>query len=153
MSEVLERPAPPRTFNLVHDQARESAARFIREHAPKGWTVTCKPPVKRRIQEEKYHAMLGDIARQWEFMGRKWDADDMKRLMVDAFAEAMRQAGTPLHHDGRVVPSIDGQRVVQLGVQTRDFYVSEASEFIEYLHAFGAEHGIEWSEPTRRLTA
>ncbi len=116
--------------------------------APSGWRVHCSPPVKRRAQEERYHAMIGDIARQHQFMGRHWDADDMKRLLVDAFAQAMRGAGTPLHHDGRVVPSLDGQRVVQLGIQTSEFYVAEASEFIEYLFAFGAEHGIEWTDPT-----
>lgn len=70
----------------------------------------------------------------------------MKRLLVDEFAEEMRQAGSPLHHDSRVVPSFDGRRTVQLGVQTRQFYVKEASDFIEYLYSFGAQHGVVWSE-------
>ena len=64
----------------------------------------------------------------------------------------MRQAGTPVHHDGRVVPSIDGRRVVQLGIQSRDFYVGEASAFIEYLFAFGVEHDIKWSDEARSPT-
>ena len=83
-------------------------------------------------------------------MGQRWHADDMKRLMIDMFAETMRQLGEPLHHDGRVVPSIDGKRVVQLGIQSSDFYVKEASAFIEFLFSFGAEHGIEWSDPAQR---
>src|SRR3546814_5283211 len=31
-------------------------------------------------------------------------------------------------------------------VQTRGFRVAEASEFIEYLYAFGTEHRVRWSE-------
>lgn len=133
-----------RQFVLVHAQARAGAMQAVHT-APDGWVVEIKPPAKRREQEERYHAMIGDIARQWKFLGNRVDADDAKRLLVDAFAKVMRDAGTPLRHDGRVVPSIDGQRVVQLGIQTRDFTVREASGFIEYLFAFGAEHGVEWS--------
>lgn len=114
--------------------------------APPGHMVVISEPTKKRIQESRYHAMLLDIAKTWVFLGHKWDAEDVKRLLVDAFAKVMRDAGTPLHHDGRIVPSIDGQRVVQLGIQTREFYVREASDFIEYLFSFGAEIGVEWSE-------
>ena len=89
----------------------------------------------------------GDIARQVEHIGRKWEADDMKRLLIDEFADEMRAAGTPLHHDGRIVPSFDGRRIVQLGIQSRDFYVKEAAAFIEFLYAFGAARDVRWSEP------
>lgn len=109
--------------------------------------VTISEPTRKTVQNAKFHAMFCDIARQCEFIGGKWDAEDWKRLLVDAFAHAMREAGSPLHHDGRVVPSLDGQRVVQLGIQTRDFYVREAAEFITYLYAWGAEQGVLWSEP------
>lgn len=133
-----------RKFILAHPEARQRAIHAVSE-APVGFSVTIAPPVKKREQEEKYHAMIGDIAAQVEYAGRKWSADDMKRLLVDEFAEEMRQAGTPLHHDSRVVPSFDGRRIVQLGIQTREFRVKEASDFIEYLFAFGAQHDVVWS--------
>lgn len=131
-------------FVLVDNYRRQRAAEAIYA-APDDWVVRISEPSKSREQEECYHAMLGDIARQWKFMGRLWPLDDVKRLLVDAFAKAMREAGTPLHHDGRVIPSIDGERVVQLGIQTSKFRVGEASEFIEFLSAWGAENGIEWN--------
>ena len=118
---------------------------------PAGYEVLITEPKKKRIQEEKYHAMIGDIARQIKHVGRYWAADDMKRILVDDFAEEMRKAGTPLHHDSRITPSFDGQRIVQLGIQTREFYVKEAAQFIEYLYALGAEHGVVWSEPVKYL--
>ena len=114
--------------------------------APEGHVVRISEPAKKRIQEEKYHAMIGDIAKQSTFMGQKWDAEDWKRFLVDAFAKVMRDSGTPLHHDGRVVPSLDGQRVVQLGIQTRKFYGKEAADFIEYLYAYGADNNVQWTE-------
>lgn len=134
-----------RTLILLNDEIRLRAMEAVRD-APDGHMVVISEPKRRQIQNEKYHAMIGDIAAQVEYAGRKWDADDMKRLLVDEFAEEMRNAGSPLHHDSRVVPSFDGRRIVQLGIQTRDFYVKEAAQFIEYLYAFGAQHGVKWSE-------
>jgi hypothetical protein len=135
-----------RSFILAHPEARRRAMACVAD-APDGYCVDVRPPTKRRIQEERYHAMIGDIAKQMEHIGRKWDADDMKRLLIDEFADQMRASGTPLHHDGRVVPSLDGRRIVQLGIQSRDFYVKEASQFIEFLFALGAERGIRWTDP------
>jgi len=137
------------TFIMAHDTARRNAIKAV-EAAPAGHMVQISEPTKKREQEERYHAMVGDIARQAEHIGRKWDADDMKRLLVDEFAEEMRLAGTPLHHDSRVVPSFDGKRIVQMGIQTRDFYVKEASQFIEFLFAWGADRGVRWSDPVGR---
>lgn len=132
-------------LKITGEIARKAICRYVLS-APEGHIVTISEPKKRRIQEEKYHAMIGDIAKQCVFMGIKWDSDDWKRLLVDAFAKAMREAGTPLHNDGRVVPSLDMERVVQLGIQTRDFYVKEAAQFIEYLYAYGAEAGVVWTD-------
>jgi len=137
------------TFIMAHDLARANAIKAV-QAAPAGFMVQISEPTKKREQEEKYHAMIADVARQVEHIGRKWDLDDMKRLLVDEFAEEMRLAGTPLHHDSRVTPSLDGQRIVQLGIQTRDFYVKEAAQFIEFLYAFGADRGVRWTEPVRR---
>ena len=142
-----------RVFYLAHNQARNLAAKFALESAPDGWRVEFSEPKKSREQEDRYHAMIGDIASQCQFFGKRWHKDDVKRILVDAFAKAMRDAGTPLHHDGRVVPSLDGERVVQLGIQTSDFWVREASEFIEYLFAWGSENNVQWSDVWYREAA
>lgn len=134
-----------RTFFLAHERARQGVMELARS-SPDGWMVVFSEPRKKRAQEEKYHAMIGEIAKQIEHIGRKWDADDMKRLLVDEFAEEMRLAGTPLHHDGRVTVSFDGRRTVQLGIQTAEFYVKEAAQFIEFLYAFGAARSVVFSE-------
>lgn len=138
-------------LKLTGPLAKQAACRYVNE-APDGFVVTISEPAKKREQEEKYHAMIGDISRQCTFIGKKWTTEDWKRLLIDAFAQAMRDIGTPLHHDGRVVPSLDHGRVVQLGIQSRDFYVKEAAAFIEYLLAWGSDQPVPvvWTEPTAR---
>lgn len=111
-----------------------------------------KQPAKSREQEEKYHAMVGDIAKQLEFCGRKWDGESMKRILVDQFRrdtakdpdlqELWIEMGTV-----ETCPSLDGTGVVVLGWQTRRFSKRLAIAFIEWLYALGAERDIVWSEP------
>jgi hypothetical protein len=91
---------------------------------------------KSRDQEEKYHAMIGEIAKQAQHLGSKWDAESWKRLLVDQFC---RENDIKT---GVIIPNLSGDGIVQLGFQTRKFTKEQASEFVEWLHAWGAEHGV-----------
>jgi len=91
---------------------------------------------KTREQEEKYHAMINDIAKQAQHLGAKWSADDWKRLLIDQF---MRDCGDS---GGKVIPNLDGTGIVQLGFQTRKFTKEQASEFVEWLYAWSGNNGI-----------
>lgn len=133
-------------FILAHAQARAGAVAAIKD-APDGHVVTIAEPTKRRIQEEKYHAMLGDLSRQSQYAGQKWDTEDTKRILIDEFAAEMRLAGSPLHNDSRIIPSQDGFRIIQLNIRSSDFYVKEAGEFIEFLYSWGADRKVVWTEP------
>jgi hypothetical protein len=138
-----------RTVILVGERQRRTAMGYLAE-APLGMVMTLTEATKRRIQEEKYHAQIGDIAKQTEYAGKCWDTEDMKRILIDEFADEMRNAGTPLHHDGRLIPSENGRRVIQLGIQSREFWVKEASQFIEFLYAWGAQRDVTWTGPAAR---
>ena len=106
--------------------------------AGKEFTVEIKPLNRTLDQNAKFHAMIGDIAQQMAQAGSSWTVEDWKRLLIDQFAaDTDRRIGS-------VVPSLDGQRVVQLGLQSKKFSVEEASEFIEWLDAWAAQKGIEW---------
>lgn len=141
-----------RTFFLVHDLARANAKRAIDE-APHGYTVTVAAPRKSRGQEAKYHAMIDDISGQYVHAGRKWDAENMKRLLVAAFKEDTK--GDPdLAEEWEelgeleLAPGIRGGYTL-LGTQTRRFSKKLGSAFIEWLYAFGAEVDIRWSDAQR----
>lgn len=103
-------------------------------------TLEIKQANKSREQEEKYHAMIGEIAKQSQHLGAKWDAESWKRLLVDQFCRD-NDIKT-----GVVIPNLSGDGIVQLGFQTRKFTKEQASEFVEWLHAWGAENGIVYTK-------
>jgi hypothetical protein len=145
------------TFFMAHDLARQNAAKAVLS-APDGWMVQISEPAKKREQEEKYHAMVGDIAKQCDFNGKKLDAESWKRLLVEAFVFILREEARGQNKpdpfpNGRLLPSLDSMRIVQVEVLTRNFKVSQASQFIEYLFAFGADRGVRWSDPAQRTAA
>jgi hypothetical protein len=103
-------------------------------------TVSVGPVSKTRDQEEKYHAMIGEIAEQAQHLGASWDAEAWKRFLLDAFAkETGRQRG-------KVVPNLTGDGVVEVGLQSRRFSKADGIEFIEWLQWWGAEHGVKFKE-------
>jgi len=105
--------------------------------AGKHLTMEIKLANKTREQEEKYHAMIGDIAKQAQHMGAKWSAEDWKRLLVDQYLREVENI------QGKVVPNLDGSGIVQLGFQTRKFTKEMASEFVEWLYSWAANNGID----------
>lgn len=118
--------------------------------------VVVRRALKSRDQEEKYHAMIGDIADQWAYHGRKWAKEDMKRLLVDAFRH--ETLANPDNYqdfgklwkdvgDVRLAPAIGRDGFVALGEQTRRFPTKLANAFISWLQAFGDEQGVVWSDP------
>jgi hypothetical protein len=104
-------------------------------------TLEIKSASKTCPQNSKYHAMIDEIAQQASHLGAKWDAEDWKRLLVDQFIKEMNGVG-----GSKIIPSLDGTGIIQLGFQTRKFTKEQASEFVEFLHAWGAEHGIVYSK-------
>jgi len=103
-------------------------------------TLEVKDASKSREQEEKYHAIIGDIAKQAQHMGHKWDAESWKRLMVDKY---LRETG---FMNSPIIPNLDGTGIIQLGFQTRKFSKEQASEFVEFLLAWCADNGITINE-------
>ena len=100
-------------------------------------TLDVKKESKTRDQEEKYHAMIADIAKQAQHQGARWNAEDWKRLLLHEFA---KQANLP---QGRIVASLDGTGIVQLGLQSRKLTKDQGSEFIEFLFAWAALNGVD----------
>jgi len=109
-------------------------------NAGKPLVLEIKAADKSRDQEEKYHAMIGEIAKQAKHIGASWDAESWKRLLVDQFC---KDTGLKT---GVVMPNLSGDGIVQLGFQTRKFTKEQASEFVEWLHAWGAEHGVTFEQ-------
>jgi hypothetical protein len=147
-----------KTFVLRSREIRLRCAAWLVEHAPIDCIVIFRLAGKTRPQEERYHAMIGDIADQLTLHGRKWDPECMKRLLIDQFRrdtikDPELAAAWAEHGHIELVPSIDGTGVVMMGIQSRNFSKVLASAFIEWLFAFGAEVEIQWSNETQRAAA
>lgn len=115
---------------------REYAKRMIDE-APVGHVVTIKEGTRTTDQNAKLWAMLGDVSRQIEWHGLKLSPDDWK----DVFTAGLRKA--------RVVPNMEGNGFVALGLRTSTMTKRELSDLIELMFAFGAERGVKWTELER----
>jgi len=92
-------------------------------------------------QNRLYHAIIADIAHHATHLGAKWDEESWKRFLIDQFAS---ETGLK---SGKVVPSLDSHRIVQLGLQSRKFTKDQASQFVEWLYAWCAQNEIEINEP------
>jgi hypothetical protein len=106
----------------------------------KKFTLEVTSETRSQPQNEMYHAIIGQIAKQAEHAGAKWDGESWKRFLIDQWAS---ETGRPA---GKVAPSLDGQRVVQLGLQSRKFNKADASEFTEWLICWATDKGFEVGE-------
>jgi hypothetical protein len=105
--------------------------------------IWIRDPIKSREQEEKYHAMLADIARDCRLFGKELGEESWKRLCVDAFKHETKDDPDFSDHWRRTgsietLPALNHPGFVILGEQTRSFGVKLATGFIEWLLAFGA---------------
>jgi len=85
-------------------------------------------------QNKKQWAMYQDISTQVIWHGEKLTPEDWKDILSSDWSKQ------------RIVPGIGGG-FVALGVRTSKLKKREMAELIEIIYCFGAEHGVNWSEP------
>jgi hypothetical protein len=111
--------------------------------AGKKLTLEIKDAGRSNEQNEKYHAIIGDIAKQAQHMGAKWSSEDWKRMLVWQYCKDNQL------DCGKVVPSLDMTGIVQLGRQTRKFTKEQASEFVAFLICWCDQNGIELNDDSK----
>lgn len=119
-------------WRLVHSEARRRAVQAVLD-APEGHVVTIKPPTRSLEQNAALWAMLGDVASQVVWHGRRLDAESWKHI----FTSSLKRQD--------VVPNLDGTGFVVLGQSTSKMTKSEMSDLLELIQAFGAQHNVHWS--------
>ena len=102
-------------------------------------TIEIKQSKRSVEQNAMFHGIITKISKQMKSAGSTWTADDWKRLLIDQWAHDTNKK------IGKVCPSLDGERVVQLGLQSYEFTTSESSDFIEFLLAWAADKEIDVS--------
>lgn len=117
---------------LAGPSQRELAKRQIDE-APDGYVVRIEEPRRNLEQNAKLHALLSEIARRREWIGKKWDAEAWKRLFVAAWSRAANEHGT-------IVPALDGHGIDIIYRRTSKLTKRECAELIDYIEAWDAQH-------------
>lgn len=122
-----------RIFRLVHDLARQNAHKAI-DAAPDGYMAEIREPTRNLEQNALMWALLTDVANQVEWHGIKLSPEEYKDLLSAGLVKA------------KVVPNVEGTGFVILGQRTSRMTKREFSDLIELIRAFGAEHGVQWSD-------
>ncbi len=130
------------TFFLVHATARNGAMHAI-AHAPDGYRVTVEPPKRTDGQNERFHAICGDIAKsglQWA--GKKRTAAEWKVLLVSGHATATKEGS-------EMVPGLEGE-FVNIRESTALMSIRRGSSLIEYATAFALANGVTLNDPANQ---
>lgn len=116
------------TVNGKSDRERASA---WASQSPVGTRIEFKKPKRSIPQNDKLWACLTEIAHQVDWYGQKLTTEDWK----DVFTASLRKS--------RVVPGLDGESFVVLGLHTSSLSKEEFSDLLELIHAFAAERGVK----------
>lgn len=101
-------------------------------------SATIKDEDRSVEQNKLLHGRLGDIAKQVEHAGMKWDVTVWKRLCTAAW---LRETGETI----QMIPAIDGKGIDILYERTSKLSVKKCAELIEWIEAFGSEHNVRWT--------
>ena len=101
---------------------------------PNDWVVSIKPPTRSNIQSAKMHVVLGQLVRaNVRYHGRRMDVEAWKDVLAASLLTA-EQIG------GNVVPTLDGDAYLVIGLHTSDLTSAEMSEIIERAYVIGAQN-------------
>lgn len=127
-------------LTLNSNSIRDQATSWIKK-APPGTRLEFRAPVRSLPQNDLMWARLTDIAKHVNWHGQNLTPADWK----DIFTASLRRA--------RVVPNIDGDGFVQLGLHTSDLSKEEMGNLLDLIDAFGAERGVLFSDSSESTTA
>jgi hypothetical protein len=137
--------AQRRPFFLMHDQARNNAARYCME-APAGWMVVFSEPKRSNLQNAMFHAIVGDIAKSGlKWCGKTRTASQWKVLLVSGHSAATNEGS-------EMVPGLEGE-FVNLRESTALMSKKRGASLIEYALAFCAMNDIRLSPESRDESA
>jgi len=109
---------------------RQFCASYVLEAAPDNCVVHFKENTRTLEQNARLWAMLTEVSEQVIWYGAKLSPDDWK----DVFSASLRKA--------RVVPTIDGDGFVPLGMRTSQMTKAEFGALMDLIEAFAAQQSV-----------
>lgn len=127
-----------RLFIINSEAMRQRLCNYIVK-LPFGWRVEFKENKRSTEQNSFLWSLLTQVSIQARHHGMKLKPEDWKLLMLDALFEEKRERMN-------LVPSLSGRSVVPLGRSSSDLTVSEMSDLIELIQAYGAANGVQFND-------
>ena len=128
-----------KTVVLAGELQRRTAMTYVAE-APLGFRVEIREPKRTDGQNERFHAICGDIAKSGiEWAGKKRTAVQWKVLLVSAHAKATEE-------EFEIIPGLEGE-FVNLRESTALMSIKRGSSLIEYSTAFAISKGVTLNDP------
>jgi hypothetical protein len=122
------------TVRLIGASQKAHAHRLIDE-APADFVMKLAKETRRDVQNRKLWPMLADLQRQVPALA-PYSADDIKLRFLNALGTEMR-----------FLPALEGEGMFPIGLRSSTLTVAQFAGLIELIFAFGAKHGVRWSEP------
>ena len=123
-----------RTIRLIGPHQVALAKQAI-DRAGRDFVCIIRPATRTDDQNSKLWPMIEDIRQQVEGMDR-FTADDIKLRFLNALGAEMR-----------FLPELDGAGMFPAGLRSSTLTKEQFSGLIELLYAYGAKHGVVWSDP------
>ena len=131
--------APGQSTITLHDAAHRRRACAMIDAAPIGYRVQISEPKRSDSQNDKMWAMITDIMKQLpDYFGPGLDKDDVKQVFMSA-----------LFRELRMVRNADGDGYIPLARRSSRLSVRQMADMISLIDAWGANHGIVWTDPNR----
>lgn len=110
--------------------------------APVNTRVDFKAPKRSLPQNDRFWAMLTDVATQKEHAGRRYTPDQWKVLFLHAIGREVQ-----------FLPSLDNATFIPWGQSSSDLSVGEMKELMDFMEAWGAENGVVFHDQQQEAAA
>lgn len=117
---------------ILWSESQRAYAHKLIDQAPAGYIMMLREAKRTSEQNDKMWAMLTDISRA-KPMGRRHTPDDWKAIIMNACG-----------WECQFLEGLDGRPFPQ-GFRSSQMTVAQMSAMIEYMTAFGAENGVQFS--------
>jgi uncharacterized protein (UPF0248 family) len=118
----------------ITDASRAQVHRVI-DGTGEGWRIEFKPPRRNLVLNDLMWAKLTDISEQVIWYGERLTPENWK----DVLTASLRNC--------RVVPTIDGDGLVPLGLRTSTMGDEEFHLLLDLIDYFAAQQGVIYSAP------
>jgi NinB protein len=105
------------------------------QRSPDGTRITFQGVKRTLPQNDRMWAMVTDVSRQARHKGNFYSPDQWKVLFMHACGREVQ-----------FLPALDGSTFVPWGGHSSDLSKSEMSELIDFIAAWGAEHGVVFGD-------